>query len=77
MIQLLLYWLNPSPSPVKDFNPSPSPVNPTKYAQPLELILFYVIAFRIYCLKDFHYPHLLNNYLIIYLIFLGSYRKPS
>ena len=42
-----------------------------KYSQPFELVLFHVIALRIKCLKDFYYPHLLNNYLINYLIFLG------
>ena len=42
-----------------------------KYPQPLELVLFHVISLCIKCLKGFHYPHLLNNYLINYLIFLG------
>jgi len=40
-------------------------------SQPLELVLFHIITFRIYYLKGSHYPHLLNNYLINYLIFLG------
>jgi len=42
-----------------------------KYSQPFELVLFHIIAFRIKCLKGSYYPHLLNNYLINYLIFSG------
>ena len=42
-----------------------------KYSQPLELVLFHVIEIRIKSLKGFYYPHLLNNYLINYLNFLG------
>ena len=42
-----------------------------KYSQPLELVLFHVMALCIKCLKGFYYPHLLNNYLINYLIFSG------
>jgi len=48
-----------------------------KYSQPLELVLFHIITFRIYYLKGSHYPHLLNNYLINYLIFPGSYIPPT
>ena len=44
-----------------------------KYSQPLELVLFHVISLCIKCLKGSYYPHLLNNYLINYLIFLESY----
>ena len=50
---------------------NPSPLTQSKYSQPLELVLFYVIVFCIKCLKGFYYPHLLNNYLINYLIFSG------
>jgi len=48
-----------------------SPLNMTKYSQPLELVLFLVINYNIKYNKSFHYPHLLNNYLFIYLIFSG------
>ena len=44
-----------------------------KYSQPFELILFHVIELFIKYFKRSSYPHLLNNYLINYLIFLGSY----
>jgi len=48
-----------------------------KYSQPLELVLFYAIAICIKYFKRSSLPHLLNNYLINYLIFLGSYRKEN
>jgi len=41
----------------------------SKYSQPLQLVLFNVIALRIKCLKGFYYPHLLNSYLINFLNF--------
>jgi len=34
-----------------------------KYSQPFELVLFHVIKASNECHEDFHYPHLLNNYL--------------
>ena len=58
-IQLLYIGLEPKSS------------HTIKYSQPLELILFHVIALRIKCLKGSSYPHLLNNYLINYLNFSG------
>jgi len=42
-----------------------------KYFQSLELVLFHVITIHIKYFNCFYYPHLLNNYLINYLIFLG------
>jgi len=42
-----------------------------KYSQPIELVLFHVITLCIKGLKGFFYPHLLNNYLVNYLIFSG------
>jgi len=42
-----------------------------KYSQPLELVIFHIIAIRIKSLKGSYYPHLLNNYLINYLNFSG------
>ena len=50
---------------------NPSSLTQSKYYQPFELVLFHVIAIRIKYLKCFYYPHLLNNYLINYLIFSG------
>jgi len=44
-----------------------------KYSHPLELALLHVIVIFIKSYKRSSYPHLLNNYLINYLIFLGSY----
>ena len=34
-----------------------------KYSQPLELVLFHIIAIHIKSLKGSYYPHLFNNYL--------------
>jgi len=42
-----------------------------KYSQPIELVLFHIIAICIKYFKRSYYPHLLNNYLINYLIFSG------
>jgi len=53
---------------------APKSSHTIKYSQPLELVLFHVTTFRIYYLKGSLYSHLLNNYLIYYLIFSGSYR---
>ena len=53
----------------------PKSFHTLKYPQPLELVLFHVIALRIKCLKGSYYPHLLNNYLINYLNFSGLTRK--
>jgi len=55
----------------------PKSAHTSKYSQPFELVLFHVIVPCIKCLKGFYYPHLLNNYLINYLIFLGSYTPPQ
>ena len=52
----------------------PKSYHTTKYSQPLKLVLFHVITFCIYYLKGSLYLHLLNNYLINYLIFSGSYK---
>jgi len=49
----------------------PKPFHTIKYSQPFEIVLFHVIALCIKCLKDSYYPHLLNNFLINYLNFLG------
>jgi len=42
----------------------PKSSHTNKYSQPFELVLLHVITLYIKCLKGFHYPHLLNNYLI-------------
>jgi len=55
----------------------PKPSHTIKYPQPLELVLFHVIAIHIKCLKGSYYPHLLNNYLINYLNFSGFTRITS
>jgi len=49
----------------------PKSSHTTKYLQPFELILFHIIHVSIKCHKGSHYPHLLNNYLLNYLNFLG------
>ena len=49
----------------------PKSSHTTKYSQPFELVLFHVIHVSIKCHKGSHYPHLLNNYLLNYLNFLG------
>ena len=43
----------------------------SKYFQPLKQVRFHVIIIRIKYLKGSYYPHLLNNYLFIYLNFSG------
>jgi len=48
-----------------------------KSSQPLELVLFHIIAICIKSLKGSYNPHLLNNYLINYLNFLGLTRTPN
>jgi len=49
----------------------PKSSHTTKYFQSFELVLFHVIHVSIKCHKSSHYPHLLNNYLLNYLNFLG------
>ena len=61
--------LNNTPMAYIELEPKSS--HTFKYSQPLELVLFHVIAIRIKCLKGSYYPHLLNNYLINYLNFSG------
>ena len=54
----------------------PKSFHTIQYSQPLELVIFHIIAINIKCLKDSYYPHILNNYLnfsglIVYVCEMG------